>query len=115
MLEKLRNNDMHGMSKTKKMVLSIIDNIREQVLNDCDDETLTSRMCDLRVIDQGAFHEDDYYTYDEAITELGIGYNRNRLSELAKKHNIRNRKFKNVPVGFHKDDINKLKIILSKK
>lgn len=105
---------MGNLSKTKKFVLSIIDEVRSQVLTECDDETLVSRMSDLRVIDQDAFHEDDYYTYDEAISELGIGYNRNRLSELAKKHNIRNRKFKNVPVGFHKDDINKLKIILSK-
>jgi hypothetical protein len=105
---------MENLSKTKRFVLSIIDEVRSQVLTECDDETLVSRMSDLRVIDQDAFHEDDYYTYDEAISELGIGYNRNRLSELAKKHNIRNRKFKNVPVGFHKDDINKLKIILSK-
>lgn len=105
---------MENLSKTKRFVLSIIDEVRSQVLTECDDETLVSRMSDLRVVDQDAFHEDDYYTYDEAISELGIGYNRNRLSELAKKHNIRNRKFKNVPVGFHKDDINKLKIILSK-
>ena len=105
---------MENLSKTKRFVLSIIDEVRSQVLTECDDETLVSRMSDLRVVDQDAFHEDDYYTYDEAIAELGIGYNRNRLSELAKKYNIRNRKFKNVPVGFHKDDINKLKIILSK-
>lgn len=105
---------MNGISKTKQFVLSVIDNIREQVINDCDDETLTSRMSDMRVLDIDAFHEDDYYTYDEAIAELDIGYNRNRLSELTKKYNIRNRKFKNVSVGFHKDDIQKLKLILSK-
>lgn len=105
---------MNGISKTKQFVLSVIDNIREQVINDCDDETLTARMSDIRVLDVDAFHEDDYYTYDEAINELGIGYNRNRLSELTKKYNIRNRKFKNVSVGFHKDDIMKLKIILNK-
>ena len=105
---------MQEISKTKKIVLSIIDKVREQVLTECDDETITSRMHDLKIIDQDAFHEDDYYTYDEAIAALGIKYNRNRLSELAKKHNVRNRKFKNVQVGFHKDDINKLKIILSK-
>lgn len=105
---------MQGLSKTKRFVLSIIDSIRDQVVNDCDDETLTSRMGDLRIIDKDAFHEDDYYTYDEAIAALGIGYNRNKLSELAKTHNIRSRKFKNVPVGFHKDDVNKLRIILSR-
>lgn len=105
---------MNGISKTKQFVLSVIDNVREQVINDCDDEMLTARMSDMRVLDIEAFHEDDYYTYDEAIAELGIGYNRNRLSELAKKYNIRNRKFKNVPVGFHRDDIRKLKIILSR-
>lgn len=103
-----------GLSSTKRFVISIIDSVREQVLYECDDETLISRIGDLRILDKDAFHEDDYYTYDEAIAELGIGYNRNKLSELAKTHNVRNRKFKNVPVGFHKDDINKLKIILSK-
>jgi hypothetical protein len=105
---------MSGISKTKQFVLSIIDNVREQVLNDCDDETLTARMSDIRLLDIDAFHEDDYYTYDEAISELGINYNRNRLADLAKKYNIRNRKFKNVSVGFHKDDIRKLKIILNR-
>lgn len=105
---------MLGLSKTKLFVLSIIDNVREQVITDCDDETLTSRISDLKILDADAFHEDDYYTYDEAIEALGIGYNRNRLSELAKKHNVRNRKFKNVSVGFHKDDINKLKLLLTK-
>lgn len=105
---------MKEISKTKQFVLSIIDNVREQVLNECDDETLTARMSDMRTLDLRAFHEDDYYTYDEAITELGIGYNRNRLAELAKKHNVRNRKFKNVSVGFHKDDIRKLKLILNR-
>ena len=105
---------MNGISKTKQFVLSVIDNIREQVINDCDDETLTARMSDMRVLDIETFREDDYYTYDEAIKELGIPYNRNKLSELAKKYNIRNRKFKNVPVGFHKDDISKLKLILSR-
>lgn len=105
---------MHGISKTKQFVLSIIDNVREQVLNDCDDETLTARMSEMRVLDIDAFHEDDYYTYDEAIAELGIGYNRNKIADLAKKHNIRNRKFKNVSVGFYKDDIQKLKLILNK-
>lgn len=105
---------MNGISKTKQFVLSVIDNIREQVINDCDDETLTARMSDMRVLDIEAFHEDDYYTYDEAIAELDIGYNRNRLAELTKKYNIRNRKFKNVSVGFHKDDIRKLKLILNK-
>lgn len=103
-----------GLSATKKFVLSVLDNVRQQVINDCDDETLTSRIGDIRLLDSNAFHEDDYYTYDEAIAELGIGYNRNRLAELTKKYNIRNRKFKNVQVGFHKDDINKLKLILNR-
>lgn len=102
------------LSKTKKLVLSVIDNIREQVINDCDDETLVSRMSDFKVLDTDAFHEDDYYTYDEAIAELGIAYNRNKLSDLAKKYGVRNRKFKNVSIGFHKDDIGKLKILLNR-
>lgn len=110
----LESKDMKELSRTKKFVLSIIDEVREQVLTECDDETLTSRMNDIGVLNSTALREDDFYTYDEAISELGIPYNRNKLSELAKKYNIRNRKFKNTYIGFHKDDINKLKIILSK-
>lgn len=106
---------MENLSKTKRFVLSIIDEVRTQVLTECDDETLTSRMHDFNILDHDSFKEDDYYTYDEAIKELGIRYNRNRLSELAKKHNVRNRKFKNTYVGFHKDDIRKLKLILNRK
>lgn len=105
---------MAELSKTKRFVLSIIDEIREQVITECDDETLTVKMHDMKVLDSDSFREEDYYTYDETIKELGIPYNRNKLSELAKKHNVRNRKFKNVPVGFHKDDISKLKLILSR-
>ena len=105
---------MEQISKTKQFVLSIIDRVRDEVLNNCDDETLTSRMHEIKVLDFDSFREEDYYTYDEAIKELGIPYNRNKLSELAKKHNVRNRRFKNVPVGFHKDDINKLRLILDK-
>lgn len=105
---------MAELTRTKRFVLSIIDNIREQVVTECDDETLTARMHDMKLLDVDSFREDDYYTYDEAIRVLGIPYNRNKLSDLAKKHDIRNRRFKNVPIGFHKDDINKLKLILSK-
>lgn len=69
---------MENLSKTKRFVLSIIDEVRTQVLTECDDETLTSRMHDFNILDHDSFKEDDYYTYDEAIRELGIRYNRNR-------------------------------------
>lgn len=105
---------MEPLSKTKEFVLSIIDCVRRQVIEDCDDETLTARMYDMKVLETDVFREDDYYTYDEAIKALGIKYNRNRLAELTRKYNIRNRRFKNVFVGFHKDDINKLKLILER-
>lgn len=105
---------MSEISKTKLSVLSMIDSFKNMVINDCDDETIMLKIHDLQILDNGTFREEDYLTYDEAIKELGINYNRNRLSDLAKKHGIRNRKFNSTHVGFHRDDIRKLKLLLQK-
>lgn len=105
---------MAEISKTKKSVLAMMDAFRDMIINDCDDETIMLKMHDLQVLDKDSFREEDYLTYDEAIKELGINYNRNKLSSLAKKYGIRNRKFNSMHVGFHRDDIRKLKLLLQR-
>ena len=101
------------LSPIKKAILSMIDNIRETIISpECDDEAILVNANKINILNAGAFKEDDYMTYDDAIRYLGIGYNRNRLSQLAKRHGIRNRKFKNSSVGFHRDDIERLKLII---
>jgi hypothetical protein len=106
---------MAGISKTRKVVLDMIDVFREKIINgECDDDTIMVKASDLGILNADSFKEDEYLNYDEAIKELGISYNRNKLSELAKKHGVKNRTFNSMHVGFHKDDIKKLKLILER-
>lgn len=106
---------MAEISKTRKVILDMIDVFREKIISgECDDDTIMVKAGDLGILNADSFKEDEYLNYDEAIRELGIGYNRNRLSALAKKHGIMNRTFNSTHVGFHRDDIRKLKLILER-
>jgi hypothetical protein len=103
-----------NISPTKKALLAMWDKVREQIISpECDDEAIIANASKLNILNQDAFREEDFMTYDEAIKALGISYNRNKLSDLAKKHGIKSRKFKNSPAGFHKDDIARLKLLIS--
>lgn len=103
-----------NISPAKKTILDLWDKVRGQLLSpECDDEAIMVNANKLNILNRDSFREEDYMSYDEAIKELGINYNRNRLSELAKAHGIKSRKFKNSPAGFHKDDIMRLKLFLT--
>lgn len=105
-----------GLSPVKLAILSMWEDVRDLILSpECDDEAIMVNANKISILNQGSFREDEYMTYDDAMKELGIGYNRNRLSTLAKKYGIKSRKFKNSPAGFHKDDISRLKLILATK
>lgn len=106
---------MAEISKTRKMLLDMIDVFKEKIISgECDDDTIAAKISDIGLLNADSFREDDYLNYDEAIKELGIGYNRNKLSELAKKHGVKNRVFNSTHIGFHIDDIRKLKLILER-
>lgn len=102
------------LSPIKKHALSIIDKFRDVVLNDCDDATIAATIPKINIPNVGVV-ESDYMSYDDAIKELGMGYNRNKLSALAKEYGIKSHKFRHMPIGFHKDDIARLKLIINDK
>lgn len=104
--------DETNLSPIKRSALSMIDSFRNIVATECDDETIVKTLPNIKIPSVGIV-EEDYMSYDDAIKELEIGYNRNKLSALAKKYNIQCHKFRNMPIGFHKDDIAKLKRILN--
>lgn len=105
----------NNLSPIKRTALALIDTVRAMVINDCDDETIIKTMPTVNIPTKIGVIESDYLSYDDAIKELGISYNRNRLSKLAKEHGIVSHKFRNMPIGFHKDDIARLKHIISSK
>lgn len=105
--------DERELSPIKRSALSVLDSIKSMVINDCDDETIVATMPKVTIPTKVGIVEEDYMSYDDAIKELNIGYNRNKLSQLAKQYGIKSHKFRHMPIGFHKDDIAKLKNILS--
>lgn len=93
-----------NLSPTKKALLAMWDKVREQIISpECDDEAIIVNTSKLKILNQDAFREEEFMTY-----------NRNKLSSLVKKYGIKSRKFKNSPVGFHKDDIARLKLLIAK-
>lgn len=103
-----------NLSLTKRNALILLDAIREIVISDGNDEIIANALAKVFIPVNGGIVASDYMSYDEAIKELGISHNRNKLSKLAKEHDIKCHKFRNMPIGFHKDDIARLKEILSK-
>lgn len=100
------------LSPIKRSALAIIDSFRDIVANDCDDADIVKTIPNINIPIDVGIKEKDYMSYDDAIDFLKIGYNRNRLSELAKKHGIKSHKFRKMPIGFHIKDIERLKTIL---
>lgn len=107
--------DESKLSPIKRTALSMLDSVKHMVIHDCDDETIVKTMPKVNIPTKVGIIEDEYMSYDDAIKELEIPYNRNRLSALAKEHGIKSHKCRNMPIGFHKDDIARLKVILNSK
>lgn len=61
-----------------------------------------------------SYREKEFINYDDALKELGMGYNRNKLSALAKAHGIKNYTFNNVHIGFKLSEILELKKKIAK-
>lgn len=107
--------DDDRISPVKRVALIAIDSLRNMVVNDCDDETIANTLPKVSIPIKVGIVETDFMSYDDAIKELNMGYNRNKLSKLAKQYGIKSHKFRNMPIGFHKDDIARLKEELNKK
>ena len=106
--------DESKLSPIKLSALAVVDTVKHMIVNDCDDETIMKTLPKVAIPTKVGIVEQDYMSYDDAITELNLSYNRNKLSKLAKVNGIKRHKFRNMPIGFHKDDIARLKEILNK-
>lgn len=106
--------DESKLSPIKRSALAVVDTVKHMIVNECDDETIIKTLPQVTIPTKVGIVEEDYMSYDDAIDELQLPYNRNKLAQLAKEHGIRSHKFRKMPIGFHKDDIARLKEILSK-
>lgn len=97
--------DNEGLSIIKKAALSILDAIKDDIMNKWTDEEITSAVAKFNPNLFGYVKEDDFVNYDEALKILHMGNNRIRLTELCKIYGIENVRFNNMPIGFPKRDI----------
>lgn len=97
--------DNEGLSIIKKAALSILDAIKDDIVNKWTDDEITSAVAKFNPNLFGYVKEDDFVNYDEALKILHMGNNRVRLTELCKIYGIENVRFNNMPIGFPKRDI----------
>lgn len=102
--------DKDKLSIIKKTALALLDKLKEQVVNDCDDEEVAETMTKFHPSSREEYiNPNDYCNADKAMDMLHLGYNRSRFFALTKKYGIKNHKINNQPIGFLKKDIERLK------
>lgn len=101
------------LSPIKRAALAILDKLKEQVLNDCDEQEIVNTMAKFNPENNGYFKQDDFVTADKAMRMLHLGQNRNKFFELTKEYGIENHKISNQNVGFLRKDIERLSELLS--
>lgn len=101
------------LSPIKRTALALIDRLKEQVLNDCDEQEIVNTMAKFNPETNGYFKQDDFVTADKAMRMLHLGQNRNKFFELTKEYGIENHKISNQNVGFLRKDIERLSELLS--
>ena len=101
------------LSPIKRAALAILDKLKEQVLNDCDEQEIVKTMAKFNPETNGYFKQEDFVTADKAMRMLHLGQNRNKFFELTKEYGIENHKISNQNVGFLRKDIERLYELLS--
>lgn len=101
------------LSPIKRAAIALIDRLKEQGLNDCDEQEIVNTMSKFNPETNGYFKQDDFVTADKAMRMLHLGQNRNKFFELTKEYGIENHKISNQNVGFLRKDIERLSELLS--
>lgn len=101
------------LSPIKRMALALIDDVKHQIMNDCDDSEITESMTKFHPSsNKEYFNPKDYCNADKAMKILHLGYNRNKFFELTKRYGIKNYKVNNAPLGYKISEIEKLNTLL---
>ena len=75
---------------------------------ECTDEDIAETLALAEPRRFGYFRETDYVNVDEAMDILNLGYNRNLFYTLVKQYGIEIKTFKNVRIGYLRNDIERL-------
>ena len=106
------NNNKEKMSAVKRTALTLLDELKGKIVNDCDDDDVLSTLTKFHPHANGYFRQEDFVTADKAMSILHLGSNRKKFFQLVKDYGIVNRKISNQNVGFLRKDIERLCDIL---
>lgn len=90
----------------------------KQVMRDlkygkCTDEEINRIVSNIDADKNGYIHPDDYLPAEKAMKELRV--HRNQFFALTKEHNIQCKKINGHSIGYHKNDIQRLRNALKEK
>lgn len=90
----------------------------KQVMRDlkdgkCTDEEINRIVSNIDADKNGYIHPDDYLPAEKAMKELRV--HRNQFFALTKEHNIQCKKINGHSIGYHKNDIQRLRNVLKEK
>ena len=113
----MMNEKTVAKANNKSPIMNYAITLLKQVIEDiksgkCSEQELTDTLSKFHPESNGYIKEDDFINYDEAGMLLGVRWDRRKLNNLCKEHNIINEKFNNQHIGFRKKDILRLKQLL---
>lgn len=79
----------------------------------CTDEEINRIVSNIDADKNGYIHPDDYLPAEKAMKELRV--HRNQFFALTKEHNIQCKKINGHSIGYHKNDIQRLRNALKEK
>lgn len=107
--------DYRTLSLKKQYVWKLCKQILRDLKNgECTDEQIDDLIANTEPRSRGYFREEDFVTAEEAMKILCLGKNRNRFFTLTKAHKVQSKTFNGVKIGFHKDEIYRLKDKITK-
>jgi hypothetical protein len=99
-----------NLSPTKRAALSLLDTFKDIIVMNCDDETIQKTMVNCHPSSFGEYIKpSDYMNAEDAMQELGLGYNRNKFFNLLKKYNVETNVINGHSIGYHKEDIERIR------
>lgn len=100
------------LTPIRKAALDLLDRLKEQVAESCDERALTESLAQFHPESNGYFKRSDYINADKAMNILQLGYNRAKFYALLKEYGITNNKLNNMPIGYKRAEIERLAVIL---
>lgn len=110
--EKTKNGEANKLSPTMKYAIVVLKNAIKDIINgECSEEDVVDMLAKMHPERHEYIKPSDNVNYDQAMHEMPFGYNRNKLSNLAKKYGVKNKRVNNMPIGFN---IKEIKLLAQK-